>query len=139
MNNGNLKPKTSDQDREEARRNGRKGGIASGIARRDKRNFRETLEAILSRPNRDRSGDPVVSPVTGKPMSVRESIIMQTIAAAMKGNIRAVNTILDVLGERTIRQELTGGLDVRCAHYDNMKDDELKAEAARLKEIIDNA
>lgn len=139
MNNGNLIPKTSDQDREEARRNGRKGGIASGAARRDKRNFRETLEAILSRPNRDRSGDPVVSPITGKPMSVRESIIMQTIAAAMKGNVRAVNTILDVLGERIIRQELTGGLDVRCTHYDNMKDDELKAEAARLKEIIDNA
>lgn len=43
---GNLVPFTSDQSREEAAANGRKGGIASGIAKRKKRTLREIAEAI---------------------------------------------------------------------------------------------
>lgn len=35
--------------KEEARERGRKGGIASGIARREKKTFRATLELLLDR------------------------------------------------------------------------------------------
>lgn len=45
-NEQNLRPFTSDQDREEARKNGIKGGKASGLARRQKRTMREIAEAI---------------------------------------------------------------------------------------------
>lgn len=41
-------PKTSDQDREEAKKNGIKGGVNSGKARRQKRNIREAFQALLN-------------------------------------------------------------------------------------------
>ena len=43
----NLIPFTSDQDREEAKKNGIKGGIASGIARRKKATMLSVLEKVL--------------------------------------------------------------------------------------------
>lgn len=47
-NEQNLRPFTSDQDREEAAKNGRKGGVASGKARRQKKAVREVAEQILA-------------------------------------------------------------------------------------------
>lgn len=47
-NEQNLIPFTSDQDREEARKNGKKGGVASGIARREKASFKKSLETLLN-------------------------------------------------------------------------------------------
>ena len=46
-NEQNLIPFTSDQNREEAKKNGHKGGIASGIARRKRRTFAEIFKTIL--------------------------------------------------------------------------------------------
>ena len=42
----NLKPFTSDQSREEAVKNGRKGGIASGEAKRRKKNLAELAKTF---------------------------------------------------------------------------------------------
>ena len=39
----NLKPFTSEQSREEAVKNGRKGGIASGVAKRENKLIRERI------------------------------------------------------------------------------------------------
>jgi hypothetical protein len=47
-NRDNLVPFTSDQSREEAIRNGRKGGKASGKARRKKANLKKTIETLLA-------------------------------------------------------------------------------------------
>jgi PBSX family phage terminase large subunit len=47
----NLIPFTSDQDREEARKNGIKGGIASGKARREKATMLQMLEKCLEAKN----------------------------------------------------------------------------------------
>ena len=49
-NEENLIPKTSDQSREEAKRNGRKGGIASGKVRRNKKEAKELALMLLSLP-----------------------------------------------------------------------------------------
>lgn len=46
----NLKPFTSEQSREKAVENGRKGGIASGISKRERRVLKES---ILDRMNED--------------------------------------------------------------------------------------
>ena len=43
----NLIPFTSEQNREEAKKNGRKGGIASGEARRKKATMLSVLEKVL--------------------------------------------------------------------------------------------
>lgn len=45
-NVNNLTPFTSDQSREEAVANGKKGGVASGIARREKKTLRELAEML---------------------------------------------------------------------------------------------
>lgn len=45
----NLKPFTPEQDRAKARENGRAGGIASGEARRRRRNIREFLKDYLAK------------------------------------------------------------------------------------------
>ena len=46
----NLKPFTSEQSREQAKINGRKGGIACGEARREEKRMREALEFVLNSP-----------------------------------------------------------------------------------------
>lgn len=112
-NNENLKRGAATQFRsgEEAVRNGQKGGVASGRRRRDRRTFRETLLELLALPDIDRNGNPVVSPLTGKPLSIRESIVMQALLSARKGNMRALQTILDAVGERTFKVEADVNLD----------------------------
>ena len=47
-NEKNLTPFTSDQSHDEAVKNGKKGGVASGAARRRKKTMRQTLNALLS-------------------------------------------------------------------------------------------
>lgn len=53
MNESNLIPFTSEQSREEAEKNGRKGGIKSGEARRRKSAMRTTMKQLLSLPVQD--------------------------------------------------------------------------------------
>lgn len=107
----NLIPFTSDQSREQAVKNGRKGGIASGKRRRDKRTFRETLQTLLELSRTAEDGEPIINPITGKPMSVVEEISVSTIMKAINGNIKAVQTILEAFGERTLNNTISGGLD----------------------------
>lgn len=45
-NVNNLTPFTSDQSREEAVANGKKGGVASGVAKRQKKTLRELAEML---------------------------------------------------------------------------------------------
>lgn len=103
MNDQNLKTPTT----KEARERGKKGGIASGKARRDKRTMRETLKVLLELTMTDGKGGTVTSPLTGKPMSVIEAIATATIKQAVKGDQRAVRTITDVLGENLININTT--------------------------------
>ena len=62
-------------------------------------------------PDIDRNGNPVVSPLTGKAVSIRESIVIQALLSARKGNMRALQTILDAVGERTFKVEADVNLD----------------------------
>lgn len=132
MNEQNLKP--FDQLTESEQRKIRsKGGKASAKARRDKRNFRDTLNELLSMPDKDKDGNPLISPVTGKPMSIRESTIMQWMLKARKGNIRAIKLILDTLGELVIKEEhkheIEGGMVIVTAD---------EREKAALKKMAEN-
>lgn len=52
-NEQNLIPFTSEQSREAAERNGRKGGIQSGVARRRKRTVKQAMELVMSLPVSD--------------------------------------------------------------------------------------
>ena len=86
----NLKVPTS----EEARENGRKGGIASGKARREKKSMRETLEMLLEMETK-----------TGR--TNREDITIGLINGAKKGNATNYRTILETLGELSTQEQTT--------------------------------
>jgi hypothetical protein len=127
-----LNKRTKDEQREIAR----KGGKASGRSRKDKRTFRETLAYLLEFQDKDKNGNPLVSPITGKPMSIRENILMQALLKARKGDIKAFLTILETMGERLTKAEAE--VTIKTDKYDTMTKEELQAEAKRLADSMNN-
>lgn len=102
-NEQNLIPFTSDQNREEAKRNGRKGGIASGAARRAKREARETAKLVL-----DFKPDlPPMMLDTMRRMGLRKNVnpdmrYIATLAImqkAMKGDMQCYKFLIEMAGE----------------------------------------
>ena len=87
--------------KEEASERGRKGGIASGIARREKKTFRATLELLLDRK------------LDGSPLTGREAVAFALFEKAMSGDVKAFQELRDTVGEKPVdKQELSGSLDV---------------------------
>lgn len=94
-NEQNLKPFTSDQSREKAVENGRKGGVASGEARRRKRDLRLALEMLLEKEYTDKKGNVA----TGA-----EVISTKLFEQAMKGNVKAFETIRSTVGQDPVQK-----------------------------------
>lgn len=90
---------------EELRDRARKGGIASGKARREKKAFKETLETLLSMSmenGKEISVEDITSfkGIKGKNISVQEAIIIAQVQKAMKGDTRAAEYIRDTIGQK---------------------------------------
>lgn len=123
----------SKRTKEEAKELGRKGGVASGRARRDKRDLRKVFEALLPLQMKDKKGEPLISPITGKPMSLLETIATATLQGAIKGDTRHLNVMLDVLGWKApIVQEVTQTIT------DTRTIEEMKEQLERLRKFQDN-
>ena len=98
----NLTPFTSEQNREEAAKNGKKGGKASGEARRAKKTMREYAENLLSCIVKDeklaakfrRLG---VTPDKKDGYTFYEAMIIGQMAQAVKGNTAAYNAIKETV------------------------------------------
>lgn len=116
-NEENLIPFTSEQSREEAKKNGAKGGIASGKARREKKAFKETLEALLSMPMNDGDGISVddiqnFANIKGQNISVQEAILIAQVQKAMNGDTRAAEYLRDTAGQKpSDKVEVSGQVD----------------------------
>lgn len=105
---------------EEAQAWGRKGGIASGIARREKKTFRATLEALLDRK------------LDGSRLTGREAVAVALFEKAMSGDVKAFQELRDTVGEKPVdKQELSGpdGEAVMLKH-------EVSAEIADMLEKV---
>jgi len=101
-NEANLDPV---QSKEEARKRGRAGGIASGKARREKKLMRETLDIILSMPMKNGKNADVESirsfaALKGKNISVQEAILIAQVQKAMKGDTKAAEYVRDTIGQK---------------------------------------
>lgn len=93
-----LKPVRSKQ---EASERGRKGGIASGAARREKRTLRAALEVLLDRK------------LTDKGMTGREAVAIALFEKAVAGDVKAFQELRDTVGEKPVdKTEMSGSLDV---------------------------
>lgn len=125
---------------EQRSENGRKAGKASAKARRDKRCFRETFLALLQMPMVDKMGNEIISPITGKPISIREQIITAMLQKAIKGDTKTIQTILDVLGERTInlKNDISGNIDAKIEN-DTRPINDIVSEIERLGILVDIA
>ncbi len=115
-NEQNLKPFTSDQNREEAANNGRKGGIASGIERRRRKTFKEALLLALQ------TGD------------TQDNIIAALINEAIEGNNAgsvkaAFETIRDTIGEKPVDKLMVAEVDQSVVS---------EVEAAVMEESLDD-
>ena len=111
INAKNLKRLTS----EEARKNGRKGGLASVESRRKRKTIRELLLLALEAENE-----------TGETNA--ESIVASMIRAACKGDVRAFEEIRDTIGEKptnavnlTERKKVPEGMAAMYAWLERLK------------------
>lgn len=101
---------------EERAENGRKGGIASGIAKRKKKAMKETLDVLLAMPmksgkNADIESIKNFAALRGKNINVQEAMIISMLQRAMKGDVKAAEWIRDTAGQRPT-EDMTMMLDV---------------------------
>lgn len=113
MNDENLKPFTSDQNREEAKKNGAKGGKASGRSRREKANLRKLAQQVLDDTYTDKD--------SGKKFTGSELFIAGLAANLSNPNSKNWGKAIDVL------IMLTG------AKYSKEDIDMIKAQAELIK------
>jgi hypothetical protein len=90
-NEQNLKPCEYKLSQEEAK----KGGKASGEARRRKRDLRQALEMLLEKDFKDKQGNTI----TGT-----EAITAKLFEKAMKGDVRAFETLRDTVGQKPVEK-----------------------------------
>ena len=108
MNEQNLKPFTSDQSREEAVKNGAKGGIASGAARRQRKSTAELVKAFLtSNLNKDERTALLknYSELEAGDATVLASLVASLIKSAAKGNTKAWKLLLEYLEKAEKKNE----------------------------------
>lgn len=127
-NEKNLKPFDKTQSREEAKKNGKKGGIASGKARLAKKTAREYAIAAL---------EGVVKGKDGTKTTVKDVMIQKLIAKAVsESDLNAIKYIVELIGESASQKiEVTGkdGKDL----FKNKTDEELEAEIAELRRKLE--
>ena len=109
-NEKNLIPFTSEQDREEEKKNGRLGGIASGKARREKATMKKRLEELLN--STDKKGR-----LYGD--LVHLGLIANAIDKSKGGNPEAYRTIAKLLGEMDYVDNVRETPDIEIRIVDN--------------------
>lgn len=98
----NLKP-NSERTAEEIQELTRKAGIASGKARREKKNLRLALEALLEKKTTD--------PETGKRMTGADLITAKLFEQAAQGNVKAFETLRDTVGQAPVQKVMLAEVD----------------------------
>lgn len=84
---------TQFQSGDEAVKNGRKGGIASGEARRKKRDIRAAIEMLLEKDYNGKNGERI---------SGAEAIAIKQMEKALKGDTKAFEVIRDTSGQKPV-------------------------------------
>lgn len=114
---------------EQRRENGRKGGIASGEAKRKKKAMRERLEILLDLPlKQGRSADiediKNFAALKGKNITVQDAMMIAQIQKALKGDTTAAAFVRDTAGENpSVKVEADVDMDLNIT-IDYGDDDE---------------
>ena len=97
-NEQNLRVPTSS----EARENGKKGGIASGEARRKKKSLREAMQILM---------DADLTGKDGKTMTGTEAMAAKAFQAALKGDWKAWELVRDTAGQKPVEKVMIAEVD----------------------------
>lgn len=113
-NDENIRGKGFDsRTTEEQREIARKGGIASGEARRRKKSIKETLDILLECKPTDK--DLALMRAQGVDVdndaTYRQAIAFSIVNRAMKGNTRAFELIRDTVGEMPVQKVAISEVD----------------------------
>ena len=112
----NLIPQ-SERTKAEQREIAKKGGIASGKARKEKKAMKDTLETLLKMPLEagravDLEGIKSIAAIKGKNITVQEAIMLAQIKKAIKGDTKAAEYIRDTSGNKLKEGvEISGGIN----------------------------
>lgn len=93
----NLIPFTSEQSREQAKINGRKGGIASGEAKRRKKSMQELAILVNSLPLPEQNKKGLPAALQGnEEATYQTAFILKVYTLAVKGNVKAMKLWIDL-------------------------------------------
>lgn len=97
-NEQNLIPFTSNQSREEAKKNGSKGGKRSGEVRRRRKAMKEQMEMLLSLPFKKSNDFDFMKNlgIEENEIDNQMALIVALYGKALKGDVQAFNTIREV-------------------------------------------
>lgn len=98
-NEQNLIP-YSERSESEARENGRKGGIASGVSRRRKRSLKEAADLFLSLPVTDTKtyNKMVLAGVDPDDIDYQMAVVIGMTTKAIMGDAKAAKVLIEMLG-----------------------------------------
>lgn len=118
----------ADRTSEELREMTRKGGIASGEARRRKKTMREALEFLMYESKLTEQYKQMLKEQGVKPedMNHQMMITRSLIAKAEGGDVQAYNAICAMIGEKPAeKMELSGGMqtELKITHITRNPDD----------------
>ena len=128
-NEKNLIPFTSEQSRDEAKKNGQKGGVASGQSRKRKKTMRDLIEQVMPMAVDDKRLHAKLEKM-GLDPSHEIAIVVAAIKKAECGDIEAARFIRDTKGEKpcdALNLGVFDGRDVRSLDLNQLSDDELIA------------
>jgi hypothetical protein len=99
---------------EELRENGRKGGIASGIAKRRKNMMKETLGLLLGMPLNGKKCHDIeeiqnFAQLKGKNVTVEAAIMIKQIQRALAGDLPSAEFVRDTSGQTPTKELNVGG------------------------------
>lgn len=126
-NEENLVPFTSEQSHEEAVKNGRKGGIASGEARRNKKMLRDCIDYLFERVDKTAIGD------DGQPMTGAEQLAYNLFIKALGETdtgkaAKAFEVLRDTAGQKPVEKVETKQTVIDMSGF----------TTEQLKEMLDN-
>lgn len=104
-NEQNLIPFTSEQNREEAKKNGQKGGVASGEARRRRKTLKELLEQVADKKVQSEKIRKVLEEmgITDEEMTNQMAIAVRIALGAVNGDHKSVAEFMDGTGQKITR------------------------------------
>lgn len=113
---------------EERRENGRKGGIASGVAKRRKAAMKETLEILLGMPLNNKKCHEIkdiqsFAQLKGKNVTVEAAIMIKQVQRALAGDLPSAEFVRDTSGQSPTKEmNVTGALPVVISGEGDLED-----------------